>query len=560
MPHPAFLPRHFSLCQEIAMPLGSQSSLKVRLFILLAGLLLAPALAVAADEEGYQSLFDGKSLTGWDGNPEFWRVEDGTITGQTTAEKPTKGNTFIVWRGGDLGDFELKLQYKIIGGNSGIQYRSFEVPGSRWVVGGYQADFDASRGYAGSIYGEKFRGMLASRGQKTVIGADHKPSVAGSVGDPKELQGQIKEEDWNDYEVSARGFQFTQKINGVLMAEMADDDTAQRRASGILALQLHAGPPMKVQFRNIQLKKLPAAMNAAQTGAGAKKIAFVAGKPSHGYGAHEHKAGCLLLARALNESGLPVRAEVYTGGWPADPSVLNDAATIICYSDGGKNHPFNDHIPELNQLTNKGTGMVCIHYAVEVPVEVPAGRPGDALLNWIGGYFEANWSINPHWDADYAKLPNHPISRGVRPFSINDEWYYHMRFRAGLEGVTPILTTLPPTSTLSRPDGPHSNNPIVREEIKNGVPQHMAWACQRTDGGRGFGFTGGHFHWNWGHDEFRKLVLNAIAWSAKVDVSEGGVPSRSLTVTDLMANQDEQVPPAFKPEAIQAMLDQWNKK
>ncbi|MBM4076073.1 MAG: DUF1080 domain-containing protein, partial [Planctomycetes bacterium] len=211
------------------------------------------AVQVSAADEGWVSIFDGKSLDQWDGNPDFWRVEEGTITGQTTTEKPTKGNTFIVWRGGETADFELSLEYKIIGGNSGIQYRSFEVPDSKWVVGGYQADFEAGDKYSGINYGERFRGILALRGEKTVIGDDHKPKVVEKIGDSDEIQAKIKKEDWNTYNVSAKGFTFEHRINGVLTSIVTDEDKKQRRNKGILALQLHAGPPMKVQFRNIKI-------------------------------------------------------------------------------------------------------------------------------------------------------------------------------------------------------------------------------------------------------------------------------------------------------------------
>ncbi len=220
------------------------------------GLLIAAVLngSAVGEEKGFKTIFDGKSLENWDGNPDFWRVEDEAITGQTTSDKPTKGNTFIIWRGGELADFELKLQYRIIGGNSGIQYRSFEVKDNKWVVGGYQADFEAGKRFSGILYGERFRGILANRGQKTVIGADHKPKVVGSVGDSDEIQSHIKNEDWNDYHVTAKDFHFVHKINGVVTSECTDEDTEMRRDKGILALQLHAGPPMKVQFRNIRLK------------------------------------------------------------------------------------------------------------------------------------------------------------------------------------------------------------------------------------------------------------------------------------------------------------------
>ena len=227
----------------------------------------------------------------------------------------------------------------------------------------------------------------------------------------------------------------------------------------------------------------------------------------------------------------------------------------MIYSDGGGGHPAVAHLDTLGALADRGVGIVCLHYGVEVP----KGKPGDAFLDAIGGYFETDWSVNPHWVARFDALPQHPITRGVRPFEINDEWYYHMRFRPGMEGVTPILTDLPPAETLSRPDGPHSGNPAVRQAVAKGEPQHTAWAYERPDGGRGFGFTGGHFHWNWGHPEFRQLVLNAIVWSAGIDVPGDGIPARALTVSDLEANQDDAPSANHNPARIQAMLDEWNR-
>ena len=222
--------------------------------------------ASASADDGWETIFDGKTLENWDGNPAFWSVRDEAITGQTTAENPTKGNTFIIWRGGEVGDFELKLQYKIVGGNSGIQYRSFEVENEKWVIGGYQGDFEAGKTYSGILYGERYRGILANRGQKTVIGEDGKPTVVGSVGDSAEIQSKIKHEDWNDYHIVAKGNVFKHFINGVQTIECTDEDDAAR-ASGVLALQLHAGPPMVVQFRKIQIKRT-----------GDKKTAAVDGK------------------------------------------------------------------------------------------------------------------------------------------------------------------------------------------------------------------------------------------------------------------------------------------
>ena len=510
---------------------------------------LADDDAAKGDDDGWESVFDGKTLKNWDGNPKFWSVQDGAITGKTTKENPTKGNTFIIWRGGEIDDFELQLEYKIIKGNSGIQYRSFEVPKQKWVVGGYQADFEAGKTYSGILYGERFRGILANRGDKTVIGANHKPRVVGSVGKSAEIQAKIKHEDWNTYHVVAKGFHFVHRINGVVTAECTDEDVQMRRKSGILALQLHAGPPMTVQFRNIRIKR-----TSQKTAAKKKhKVALIAGRKSHGYGAHEHRAGCMLLAKCLNQSGLNVEAHVYSNGWPEDSSVLRDADSIVIYADGGNRHPFIKHLDELDALMKKGVGMVCIHYGVEIP----KGAPGNAFLDWTGGYFETFWSVNPHWTAVYEKFPKHVISNGVKPFTINDEWYYHMRFRKNMDGLTPILTAVPPASTLSRKDGPHSNNKFVRAE--KGQPQHMAWALQRQDGGRGFGFTGGHVHWNWGNNNFRKLVLNAIAWTAGVEIPQDGIASATPSIQDLEANQDYPAPPNHNAARIQKMLDDWNR-
>jgi hypothetical protein len=221
---------------------------------LLAGLTFQ---ATAADTDGFVSLFNGKDLEGWDGNPKFWSVRDGAITGQTTAENPTRGNTFIIWRGGTVGDFELRLQYKIINGNSGIQYRSKDL--GNWVVGGYQGDFEAGNTYSGILYEEKGRGILAQRGQFTqILPGEKKPEieVMGSLGESADIQANIKKEDWNDYKIIAHENRFVHMINGRITAIVVDNDIENRVSSGILALQLHAGPPMTVQFRDIKIRKI----------------------------------------------------------------------------------------------------------------------------------------------------------------------------------------------------------------------------------------------------------------------------------------------------------------
>ncbi len=278
----------------------------------------------------------------------------------------------------------------------------------------------------------------------------------------------------------------------------------------------------------------------------AKKIVFIAGGPSHDYGSHEHYAGCRLLADTIQKSLPQVKCEIVRNGWPADDSILNDADAIVIYADGGGGHPANNHLDKLEPLMKKGVGFVCIHYGVEVP----KGDAGNKFLEWLGGYFETHWSVNPHWTADYKKLPQHSITRGVQPFQANDEWYFHMRFRAEMQGVTPILSAIAPASTMERTDGPHSGNPDVRKAVAKGEPQHTAWAFERSNGGRSFGFTGGHFHWNWGRPEIRRLVSNAIAWTAGCDIPESGLGADPLGVDKLQENQDEPVPGNFSGDRI----------
>jgi len=274
---------------------------------------------------------------------------------------------------------------------------------------------------------------------------------------------------------------------------------------------------------------------AAQLAVGAdKKIVFLAGPPSHGPGDHEHRAGCLLLKSCL-DSVKGVTSVVYSNGWPDDPSAFDGAAAVVIYSDGGGGHPFlkGDRLETIGALMRKGVGLACLHYAVEPTPE----RGEKEFLDWIGGAFEPNWSVNPTWVAEFKTLPEHPITRGVKPFSLRDEWYFHMRFRDGMQGVTPILSAVASESTMSRKDGPHEGNPTVRESVKRGDPQHMAWAAERANGGRGFGFTGGHYQKNWGNDSFRKIVLNAILWVAHVEVPPNGLES-NVTAEQLAQNLD----------------------
>jgi hypothetical protein len=285
-----------------------------------------------------------------------------------------------------------------------------------------------------------------------------------------------------------------------------------------------------------------------------KKIVLIAGKPSHGPGAHEHRAGCLLFQKCL--AGFPgVKVHVYDGGWPTkqvdgktveDNSVLEDADAIIIYSDGGLKHPalIDERLATLGRQVKRGAGIGAIHYAVEPTIEKGQAE----WLDWIGGAFEINWSVNPHWDGNFKQLPVHAVTRGVKPFTTNDEWYFNMRFRAGMKGVTPILSDVPPDSTMSRNDGPHAGNPAVRGMVANKMPQHVMWVTENANGSRGFGFTGGHHHASWQKEDQRKLVLNAILWLAKVEVPKGGVIS-NVSNADLAANPDPKPAPGAKKKA-----------
>ena len=216
-------------------------------------LLIAPVRA--ADEEGFKSIFNGKDLTGWRGDTKFWSVQDGALTAKTTPENRLTYNTFLIWEGGQPGDFELRAKFKMVGGNSGIQYRSKVIDEAKFVVGGYQADIDATQRYTGILYEEKARGILAQRGMKLTIGADGAKTPA-TIGDKDELGARIKKEDWNDYTIIAKGNHLQHFINGVLMSETIDNQKDKAATTGVIALQAHVGPPMTVQFKDLRIKEL----------------------------------------------------------------------------------------------------------------------------------------------------------------------------------------------------------------------------------------------------------------------------------------------------------------
>ena len=277
---------------------------------------------------------------------------------------------------------------------------------------------------------------------------------------------------------------------------------------------------------------------AAPSGKNGHKIVFIAGSASHGYGEHEHYAGCALMARELMAVLPEYQCDIHRNGWPENATFFEGANCIVIFADGGGGHPALPHLEFLKQKMDSGVGLVCLHYAVEVP----KGAAGAAFLDLLGGYFETDWSVNPHWTLDVGSLPQHAITHGVRSLKLEDEWYYHMRFAPDMKGITPILSAVPPATTLERPDGTHSGNPSVRREVAEGKSQVVAWAFERPTGGRAFGFTGAHFHWNWGDEAFRRIVLNAIVWASQGEVPTNGVPMRIVNRTALEENQDDPKP------------------
>ena len=276
------------------------------------------------------------------------------------------------------------------------------------------------------------------------------------------------------------------------------------------------------------------------------KVIFISGKPSHGPMSHEHRAGNMILAKRLNESGLDIDAVVLPDiGYPKDPSVLEDADTIVVFGTGHGAHMLNPNLKAFDALMKRGVGVVMVHWATEAV----KGEPGDKFLEWMGGFCDLDWSVNPHWTPKF-KRQNHEIWNGVNPFSVNDEWYYHMRFVGDRTGLTPILTDVPGPETLKRSNGPRSGNRHVRRSVANGETQHVAWAYERPHGqGRGFGFTGGHVHMNWRHDSYRKIMLNAILWTAGVKVPKKGVPSTTPSEDEMYSNLDPKRGSRPRPQA-----------
>ncbi|HEY3914947.1 MAG TPA: DUF1080 domain-containing protein [Verrucomicrobiae bacterium] len=234
--------------------------LKLNAIVAIGAVCLVAYASPAETEPGFDSMFNGKDLTGWSGSPDLWSVRDGAIVGQTTKEKPAQENTFLIWTNGQPADFEMRCSFKITANNntgfanSGVQYRSKIVKPSYWVMAGYQADMEAGPHYTGQLYEEKGRGILAWRGQKVVIHDDGKIEVVGSFGTAADLENEIHHGDWNDYVIIARGNHIQQFINGKQMIDVVDEQTSKSAPSGVIALQLHHGEPMTVEFKDLRIK------------------------------------------------------------------------------------------------------------------------------------------------------------------------------------------------------------------------------------------------------------------------------------------------------------------
>lgn len=264
-----------------------------------------------------------------------------------------------------------------------------------------------------------------------------------------------------------------------------------------------------------------------------KKIVLIAGKPSHGPGEHEFRAGCLLLKSCLDK--VPgITSVVHSNGWPKDVSAFDGANAVLIYADGGAGHPFiqGERPKVIGKLAEQGVGLGFAHYGVEVPKT----NGGALFFDWVGGHYEHLYSVNPFWSPQYEKFPKHPVTRGVEPFSTRDEWYFNIRFRPEDKGLTPLLVAKPSDDVR---DGPYvyPRGPYAHIVAANGRDETMMWAYERANGGRSFGFTGGHMHVNWGNPNQRKVVLNALLWIAKAEVPENGVESQ-ITEDDLKKNLD----------------------
>jgi hypothetical protein len=262
---------------------------------------------------------------------------------------------------------------------------------------------------------------------------------------------------------------------------------------------------------------------------GKKRILFIAGSTTHRHGIHEYKAGSLLLAKALNESGLPVVAKVHWFNWPEDESCFDGVDTIIVYADAGGN--YGDKYAVLDEKYKQGTALMFMHYGVHPTVEV-----GEKYYNkWMGGYFADAFSVNPSWIADMVPKDGHPVARGLSgSIKAFDEFYWNLSFDKSCKDCYPLATGTPTPENMVTYGSSKFWNKDAADKL--GTAQSLIWCRDPADAPRGAGFVGGHFHRNWAIDDYRKLILNTIAWVSKVEVPKDGITSESVTQETLNQN------------------------
>ena len=324
-------------------------------------------------------------------------------------------------------------------------------------------------------------------------------------------------------------------------------------------------PPFdKLDSRTLELaaEHLLRIRNRAKTDS--KKMLFLAGRDSHGWGSHQHFGGTSILARGIRESALPVEVSVIRE-WPSEADLLANDALVI-YADGWGSHPANGHLDSLKKFMDQGGGLTVIHWATGLGSPDAGDKNKDHSTdpirrqwrNLVGADFEPWHSVSRFWDASFEKLPNHPVTRGVPPFVIHDECYFHLRCTDPEHThVTPLHGALPPADIINPGRSMDSGSASAVEAVKKGEDQYCAWGFDRPGGGRTFGFTGGHTHWNWGRDELRKLILNGIYWTTGADVPQKGISSTRPTSPEMLANL--QGNPGWTEKALQIGLDRAGK-
>jgi putative membrane-bound dehydrogenase-like protein len=300
--------------------------------------------------------------------------------------------------------------------------------------------------------------------------------------------------------------------------------------------------------------------NATGNNQDAKKILFLAGQDSHGWGTHQHYGGTMILAKGLRNSALPVEVTVVRD-WPEDADLLKHDALVI-YADGWGAHPANGKLDSLKKFMDQGGGLTVIHWATGLGSPEAGNKAKDHSTdpirrqwrNLVGADFEPWHSVSRFWDASFEKLPKHPVTRGVPPFVIHDECYFHLRCTdPEHDHVTPLHGALPPVGLIHPGRAMDSGSNSAVEAVTRGEKQYCAWGFERPAGGRTFGFTGGHTHWNWGRDELRQLILNGIYWTTGAEVPAKGIPSTRPTAAEMLEHLDGN--PGWTEKGLQVLLD-----